>query len=96
MRTCDAAVQVLSETDNSAVMWGDCGLLDLIAERAGVKAHDRVWKRHQMVLGNLSRCHAGLIAGYTTLPNNRRVRIFWLPENAPAHHKLGRPHRNAA
>jgi len=34
MRICDAAVEVLKETDNPAVMFGDCCLIDLIAKRA--------------------------------------------------------------
>lgn len=35
MRICDAAVEILRETGNQSVMWGDLGLLHDIAERAG-------------------------------------------------------------
>lgn len=86
MRTCDAAVAVLRETKNGAVMWGDEGLLHLIAEKAGLKAKGRAWKTSDAVLANLSRCHDGLVAGHTTARprgHGRAVRIFWLPEHAP-------------
>lgn len=36
MRVCDAAIEILKETDNPAVMWGDTGLLYKIAERSGI------------------------------------------------------------
>lgn len=83
MRTCDAAVEVLRETDNPAVMWGDEGLLHLIAERAKLRSRRRAWKTSDRVLANLSRKHDGLVPGHTTVGNGRKVRIFWLPEHAP-------------
>lgn len=84
MRTCDAAVAVLSETDNPAVMWGDAGLLHMIANRAGLRARGRARQTSDAVLNNLSRRPGTLIAGHTLLGNGRRVRCFWLPEHAPA------------
>ena len=84
MRTCDAAVAVLRETDNPAVMWGDEGLLHLIADRAGLRTCGRAWKTTSRVLANLSRCHVGLVAGHTSCGRYGCVRIFWLPEHAPA------------
>ena len=42
MRVCDAAVEVLRETGNPACMWGDEGLLHLIAERAKAAGIDAV------------------------------------------------------
>ena len=81
MRTCDAAVAVLKETCNSAVMWGDSGLLDEIAIRAGISTAGRSplhrWRR---VLNNLSRCHDGLAPGLTHCPRVGNVRIFRLVE----------------
>jgi hypothetical protein len=82
VRTCDAAVAVLRETNNHAVMWGDEGLCHMIAERAQLRTVGHAWKTSDRVLINLARKHDGLIAG-TTLCHNRRVRIFWLPERAP-------------
>jgi hypothetical protein len=83
MRTCDAAVAVLRETGNPAVMLGDEGLCHMIANRAGLRTCGRAWKTSDRVLVNLSRRHDGLVAG-TTLCHTRRVRIFWLPEHAPS------------
>ncbi|MFI5297385.1 MAG: hypothetical protein ACHREM_04745 [Polyangiales bacterium] len=90
-RTCDAAVEVLRETGNPAVMWGDEGLLHLIARRAELKTCGRAWKTSDRALANLTRNHDGLIAGTTTTGGGRRVRIFWLPEHAP---EWARPRKN--
>lgn len=79
-RVCDAAVEVLRETDNCAVMWGDNGLLDMIADRAGVTISAGYFlDHHDKVLNALSRQPGLLIAGHTRLCSNRRVRIFRLP-----------------
>ena len=83
MRTCDAAVAVLRESNNPAVMWGDEGLCHMIADRAQLRSSGRAWKTSDCVLSNLARCHDGLIAGKTTCHGRRAVRIFWLPEHAP-------------
>lgn len=83
MRTCDAAVAVLRETDNPAVMWGDEGLLHMIAARAGLETCGRAWKTSDRVLANLSRQPGELVAGHTTTGAGRVVRIFWLKENVP-------------
>ena len=67
-------------------MWGDIGLMVLIAVRSGIKLdrtdhlNGRVDRR---VLSNLARCHDGLVQGHTLLGNGRRVRIFWLPGEKP-------------
>jgi len=88
MRTCDAALLVLRETGNPAVMWGDTGLLDLIVERAGIRRRpcDPPTVAQDRVLANLSRQPGELVAGRTLHPHSdrRRVRIFWLREHAPA------------
>lgn len=85
MRTCDAAVLVLRETNNPAVMWGDERLCHLIANRAGMRAVGRAWKTSARVLANLARCPGDLVPGFTTCgPRRRPVRIFWLGEHAPA------------
>jgi hypothetical protein len=88
MRMCDAAVEVLQETGNPAVMWGDCGLLDRIAARAGVlrrptKYMGGIPDLHDRVLAALSRQPGTLVAGTTLTGRNRRVRIFWLPGQEP-------------
>lgn len=83
MRTCDAAVEVLRETDNPAVMWGDEGLLHLIAERAGLRSCGRAWKTSDAVLRNLSREPGSLVPLHTSVGRYGRVRIFYLPEHAP-------------
>jgi hypothetical protein len=83
MRTCDAAVLVLRETNNPAVMWGDNGLLDLIGARAGLKTSGRYPYLHHHVMSNLSRQPGELVAGTTLGVGNKRVRIFWLPEHVP-------------
>lgn len=86
MRVCDAAVEVLGETDNPAVMWGDCGLLDMIARRAGLR-----WRcvphaaadMHTRVLNALSKQPGELVKGTTLGGNGRRLRIFWLRGHEP-------------
>ncbi len=82
VRTCDAAVEVLRETDNPAVMWGDEGLLHAIADRAGLKACNRAWQTSAAVLNNLARQPGDLVSRLTLAANGRRVRIFYLPEHA--------------
>lgn len=83
MRTCDAALEVLRETDNPAVMWGDEGLLHMIADRAGIRARANGWRTSSAVLANLARQPGELQPLYTLAMNGRRVRIFYLPEKAP-------------
>lgn len=81
MRTCDAAVLVLRETDNPAVMWGDEGLLHLIAQRAGLQVSGLAWRTSEAVLNNLSRCPGILVQRWVEIGNGRLVRIFRLPED---------------
>lgn len=80
MKTCEAAVLVLRETGNPAVMWGDEGLLHMIADRAGLRTAGRSWRTSDAVLSNLSRCPGELVACTTLTGRGRRVRIFRLPE----------------
>ena len=80
IRTCDAAVLVLRETGNPAVMWGDTHLLHEIAKRAGLKING--WKTERQVLNNLTRCPGILIPKHTICGGHERlVRIFRLPNN---------------
>jgi hypothetical protein len=77
MRVCDAAVEVLRETDNPAVMFGDEGLLHLIAERLGwphecTKTSDRV-------MAALARTPGELVKRKTKI-YGRWVNIFRLPD----------------
>lgn len=86
MTTAEAAVLVLRETDNPAVMWGDEGLLHRIAERAGLRVKGLAWRTSDAVLNNLSRSPGQMVPGYTlgrASNRDRAVRIFWLPEHAP-------------
>ena len=87
VRTCDAAVLVLRETDNPAVMWGDEGLLHLVAKRAGLRAQGHAWKTSDAVLRNLSKQPGELVSGHTVGPHGRRVRCFWLSEHAPERYR---------
>lgn len=80
MRICDAAVAVLRETSNPAVMSGDSGLLHMIAERAG-RPH-RGFLTEKLVLDALTKQPGELLALYTCDGRNRSVRIFRLPEAA--------------
>lgn len=88
MRTCDAAAQVLRETNNPAVMWGDEGLLHMIAARARLRCSGRSWQTSQAVLNNLARQPGELVPGFTSLFNGRRVRIFHLPEHTGPENQL--------
>ncbi len=81
MRACDAAAESLRETDNPAVMWGDTGLLHLIARRAGMVSQNRAWQTEQRVLQALTRQPGLLIPSVTLGRHKRRVRIFHLPEH---------------
>lgn len=79
MACWQAAIEVLRETDNPAVMWGDEGLLHLIAERLGWP--HKAWHTSDRVMAALNRTPGKLQKGMTRLgPNNRYVSIFYLPE----------------
>lgn len=65
-------------------MYGDSGLLHLIAERAGMISRGKAWKTEEAVLQALTRQPGELIPCTTLGPTgNRRVRIFYLPEHFP-------------
>lgn len=83
MRVCDAALEILRETHNPAVMWGDSGLCHMIAQRAGMRTQDRAWQTEARVLENLARQPGELVPRFTCAMTGRRVRIFYLPEHAP-------------
>lgn len=78
VRVCDAAVEVLRETGNPAVMATDSGLLHAIAERAG-RPH-KGFRTEKLVLDALSRQPGELVPGYTRAYRNQRARIFRLPD----------------
>jgi hypothetical protein len=79
VRVCDAAVAVLRETNNHAVMWGDEGLLHLIADRLGWK-HECT-RTSDRVLVALRKTPGELVKGLTRAGNGRVVSIFRLPEH---------------
>jgi hypothetical protein len=86
MRLCDAAIAVLRETDNPAVMFGDEGLLHQIAERAGAKSRGRAWETSAAVLAALSKTPGELVPGHVRDGRGRRVRIFRLPTQEGTDH----------
>ena len=77
---CEAAVLVLRETDNPAVMYGDSGLLHTIANRADAKCQQKGWKTETAILDALSRTPGELVPTLTLEAHGRTVRIFRLPE----------------
>lgn len=83
MRICDAAVEVLRETGNPAVMWGDSGLLHAIADRAKARCRGRAWKTEEAVLAALSRQPGKLVPFKSLSMHGHSVRVFALPEHAP-------------
>lgn len=88
MRICDAAVLVLRESGNPAVMFGDEGLLHMIADRAKARCAGRAWHTSAAILNALSRTPGKLVAGHTWCARgNRKARCFWLPEHAPERYK---------
>jgi ribA/ribD-fused uncharacterized protein len=77
----EAAVQILKETKNNAVMFSDRPLLFAIAERAGMKVQAHYVESG--VLDHLARKPGILVMGWTTVglgPSERKVRIFRMPE----------------
>lgn len=84
MKIHEAAVSVLHETKNPAVMWGDTWLLHAIAERAQAKWRGRMSLTERRVLGALTRDPGVLVPGKTRSGGRERmVRIFRLPEESP-------------
>jgi len=81
MRICDAAKQILIETDNPAVSLEDTGLIGLIAKRAG-KLRDKEYPsdRHVRIINALSKQPGNLVPNFTLQAGtNRRIRLFRLP-----------------
>lgn len=78
MRVWEAAVEVLRETENNAVMWGDSSLLHMISERAG-RGHNG-WRTEARILNALDRTPGPFIKRHTRVGRNRLVRVFRLPE----------------
>lgn len=80
---------ILIETDNPAVMYGDCGLLDSCANRAGMQIDWPPMKRWRKVLAALERSKSGqalfekrLVAGRRGVPGNPVLRSFLLRSKA--------------
>lgn len=85
MKVWEAAIIVLEETDNPAVMWGDEGLCHMIATAMGWK-HD-AWNTSTRVLAALAKSPGKLVKGKTRTGGGRLVNVFRLPErpvNKPA------------
>lgn len=81
MRVCDATVEILNETDNDAVMWGNYTLLHMIAGRLGWEP--QAWRTEKRVLDALSKT-PGILKPVFTRVNihgrTRLVRCFRMPE----------------
>lgn len=75
-RICDHAVTVLERTGSFAVMWGDTGLLHLIAKEAGLP-HQGAYTEAR-ILSALSKTPGPLTKKYTATAGGRRVLIFRL------------------
>ncbi|HAK87666.1 MAG: hypothetical protein A2X55_09090 [Nitrospirae bacterium GWB2_47_37] len=84
-RICDCAEEVLRETDNPAVGFGDSGLLHRVAERAGLP-HE-AWKTEERVLNALSRTPGNLVLKYYRSRWGQAARVFYLKERAHEHGK---------
>ena len=89
-RICDVAERVLRELEQPGVAYGDSGLLDEIAKRAGVVVKrgryalpNHPLDRWQRVLNALSRQPGNLVQRYFRLVGKRVGRVFYLPEHAP-------------
>jgi hypothetical protein len=80
MQVWEAAVEVLKETDNPAVMWGDEGLCHLIADRLGWE--HKAWETSDRVLAALAKTPGKLVKRKTVLGNGRVVNVFRLQEEA--------------
>ena len=68
MRACDAALQVLIETDNPSVMYGDEWLCHQIAERLGWKHEGPATTKR--VLSALARTPGRLVKGLIRMPGD--------------------------
>ena len=79
MKACDAAVEVLRETGNPAVGYGDVGLLHMIAQRAGMRCRSRAWRTEKNVLNALDRTPGILVKRYFRT-RYKTGRVFYLPE----------------
>ena len=82
-RLCDHAIDVLRQTGNPAVMFGDSGLLHLIADAAGMPHN--AWHTERRVLSALAKTPGELVKRYTMNPvrhGRQDVLIFYLPETA--------------
>jgi len=74
----EATIEVLRETDNPAVMFGDSGLLHAIAERLGWEAMGVQTEDRVMAAWNKSP--GRLIKSKSQLGNGRIVSKFSLPK----------------
>lgn len=68
MRACDAAIQILIETNNPSVMYGDEWLCHQIAERLGWE-HEGP-KTSRRVLRALAKTPGRLLKGLVLMPND--------------------------
>lgn len=69
-------MQVLDETENDGVMWGDEDLLHMIADRAWPGKRHRAWRTSKAVLDALSRNPGPFRKYLTQLPGYGIVRVF--------------------
>jgi len=86
-RVCDITIQVLKDTGNEAVMYGDEGLMHLIAMELHWKIPSDIpgWdKLYQRLLNALTKTPGDLIHKFTQNGRGRLVRIFRLPEEDSA------------
>lgn len=89
MRACDAVIEVLQETENTSLMYGDEYLCHAVAERLGWK-HEGPYTSRRL-LKVLSKTPGRLIKNYCKMPSDccargQSVLCFDLPE--PEHSQI--------
>jgi hypothetical protein len=75
-----AAADILRETKNTAIGYGDSGLLHLVCARLGWP-HEGPLTEHR-VLNAIDRHHDGFLHKRWFRARNKPARVFYLPEEA--------------
>ncbi len=76
----EAAVEVLRETNNPAICYGDGGLFHLVADKIGWP-HE-MWFTEDRVLNAIDRHHSGHLVKRYFMATRGKARVFYLPEYA--------------
>jgi hypothetical protein len=76
-RAAQVAAKVLTETDNSAIGYGDSGLLHMVAEQLGWPPES--WLTEKRVLDAIDRHHEGVLVKRYFQARRGHARVFYLP-----------------